>query len=128
MRSSKLLIFNLMSAFAASTPTPASSASAPTYSCPALPAVEQSLLCCAKGYVGVAGLNTVTGIDCALSSSGVGQRGMCNDAARAIAVCYLVIVSAATPKAANVATNSLGWPAIHHWNYGDGMRRAESSF
>ena len=127
MPSSKLLIAALMSAFAASTPTPASSASAPTYSCPPLPAGEQVLYCCADAYLGVAGENTATGLDCALSSGGVGQQGMCTDAARGIPLCCAAIVSAATPKAADVVTDSLGWSVAHRGKSGDGMRSAETS-
>ena len=127
MVSSKLLIAALVSGFATSTPTPASSASAPTYSCPPLPVGEQVLYCCAEGYLGVAGENTATGTDCALSSGGVGQEGMCTDAARGLPLCCAVVVSAVTPKAVDVVTNCLGWPAADRWNSGDWMWSAETS-
>ena len=92
-----LLVSALVASLAASSPTPASSAAAPTYSCPPLSIAgltlgKTVLLCCTNGYLGILGANTVTSTNCALASDGVGNTGKCTDTAKPIAVCCGVVV------------------------------------
>ena len=100
MRFSPLLTVAFTAALAVSSPTPASSAIAAVYSCPAPIDVNGSgvgkstLVCCASVYVLVLGQDTGTGIDCALSSGGVSTQGSCTDSARHAVLCCNVDVSA----------------------------------
>ena len=137
MRASRLLLVSFTAALAASTPTPTSSTTAPVYSCPAPVDVNGSgvgkstLVCCANVYGQVLGEDTGTGIDCALSSGGVGTQGSCTDSARRAALCCNVYVSA---EARIVLCASTDWwlsdwqrPRRRDWEHTDGLWRAKTS-